>query len=93
MPETIVATLLWNGQEADFELPAKVPLKGFAAPLGRALKLAFPGIFLQGMHIRLKKEYGFLAEDATLEDYGIFDGAVLQVELTQEGGTGHGEAV
>lgn len=43
MPETVIVTLLWNGQEADMELPARVPLKGFAEPLKQALCLCFPG--------------------------------------------------
>lgn len=78
MPDTVVVTLIWKGQEADFELPAKVPLRGFTEPLWRAMGICFAGIPRHGGALRLKSEDGYLDENATLEDYGIFDGAVLQ---------------
>lgn len=82
MPETVFVTLLWNGQEADMELPARVPLKGFAEPLKQALCLCFPGFSPGGRQLRLKTRDGFLSGDGTLEDYSVFDGEILELELT-----------
>lgn len=82
MPESVIITLIWNGQEADFELPAKIPLRGFAEPLLRAMRRCFPGMPPQNVHLRLEGEDGVLDETATLEDHGIFEGAILEAVLT-----------
>lgn len=82
MPETVIVTLLWHGQEADFELPARVPLRSFAQPLWQAMRACFVGDPPPGGQLRLKNADGVLNEDETLEAYGIFDGAILEAELT-----------
>ena len=82
MPETVIITLLWNGQEADMELPAKVPLKGFIEPLKQTLSVCFSGIMPTGKRLRLKTRENFLSDNDTLENYSIFDGEILELELT-----------
>lgn len=81
MPESVIVTLTWNGQEADFELPAKVPLRGFSEPLRQAMRRCFSGVPPQA-RLRLEVEGRALDDAATLEDYGIFDGSILKAVLT-----------
>lgn len=81
MPNRVIITLVWQGREADFELPAKTPLKELEPALTSALRLHFPRSTLQGKRLRLRGTEGVLSPDRTLEDYSIFDGAVLRLEL------------
>lgn len=81
MPDRVIITLVWQGREADFELPAKTPLKEMEAALITALRLHFPSVRVQGKKPYLRGAEGILSPDRTLGDYSIFDGAMLQLEL------------
>ena len=84
MPENVIVTLRFQGREADFELPAQIPLSAIAEPLKAAARLHFPGIMFQGKSILLRSAQGYLSPDRTLADYGIFDGALLELVLTDQ---------
>ena len=79
MPETVIVTLRFGGKEADFELPARTPLSALEEGLKRALRLAFPGTALPKGKLMLRSAGGYLKMEHTLEDYGIFDGSLLEV--------------
>jgi len=76
MPESVIITLTCEGQQADFELPAKVPLKRVEEPLMQAMRLGFPRLSMRGK-LSISGPDGLLSPEHTLEEYGIFDGAIL----------------
>lgn len=82
MPERVIVTLSCKGQQADFELSARVPLKRMEEPLRQALRASFPQLSLRGYGIALRTPEGLLSPEYTLEEYGVFDGSILQVELS-----------
>ena len=79
MPDTVIVTIRWNGEEVDFELPAKLPLKTWMPSLALALKNSFHGIRLDEEKTRLFSNGVVLVPDATLEEYGIYDGEYLDL--------------
>lgn len=83
MPETVLITIDYNGQNADFELPAKLPIKMWINSLHAAMKMSFRGIHLDGKSIFLSVSGKKLPLDATFEEYGIFDGRKLQLLLEE----------
>lgn len=83
MPDTVMITLVWQNQEGDFALPAKLPIKMLSESLKKTLYIHFPRIPLSGKQVVLRSAQGCLSPDRTLEEYGIFDGARLIVELTE----------
>jgi len=81
MVETIILTIQYNDQAADFELPASVKIKDWITPLQSALRNSFYGIRLQNKKIQLYYENQLLREDESLLNYGIYDGSILVMVL------------
>ena len=72
---------MYEGCEEDFEVPAKVPIKSCEESLKSALRVQFPQMTLQGKKIRLKSAEGYLRPEYSLEQYGIYDGSILEIEV------------
>ena len=80
MNNTIIVTLKAKDFEKDFELPCLVPLRELYPRLTAALQKTssmkfgdYTGVILE------KDEAGLLKENATLSDYGIVTGGILDI--------------
>lgn len=81
MPDTVIVTIRNGGDEADFELPAKLPFGQWAEALGNTLRQSFYGIRLEGKAVRLYWQDRVIPDEATLEQCGVYDGSVLMLRL------------
>jgi len=81
MPDTVILTLVWGTMESDFELPAKQPLTVWMESLKMALKSTFTGIRLEEKKVALVWKGIPIPKEATLEECGIFDGDILEVQV------------
>ncbi len=81
MVETVILTIIYNDQSADFELPASVKIKDWIMPLKFALRNSFYGIRLENKTIGLYYQNKLLKNDESLLDYGIYDGSILVLAL------------
>lgn len=81
MIETVILTIEYDNQAADFELPASVKIKDWIVPLKSALRNSFYGIRLENKEIGLYYKNQPLGEDESLLDYGIYDGSILTLTL------------
>lgn len=80
MNDTIIVTLRAEGFEKDFEFPCRVPLRELYPRLTAALQKISPMKFGDYTGVILEKdEAGLLKEDATLSDYGIVTGGMLDI--------------
>ena len=80
MNDTIIVTLRAEGFEKDFELPCCVPLRELYPRLTTALQKVSPMKFGDYTGVILEKdEAGLLKDDATLSDYGIVSGGILDI--------------
>lgn len=81
MPDTVIVTILSGGDEADFELPAKLPFQQWQDALAHALRQSFYGIRLEGKAVHLYWQDRVIPDEATLEQCGVYDGSVLMLRL------------
>ena len=81
MIETVILTIEYDAQTADFELPASVKIRDWIIPLKSALRNSFYGIRLENKTIGLYYQNKLLKDDESLLDYGIYDGSVLVLTL------------
>lgn len=79
MPEMILVTIRWNGDERDFEIPSDRPFSQWEESLRSALRQGFPGILLSDRQIRLYCKDICIQENETLKQWGIWDGSRLQL--------------
>lgn len=80
MNDTIIVTLKAEGFEKDFELPCRVPLHELYPRLDAALQKVSPTKFGDYTGVILEKDAaGLLKENATLSDYGIVTGSILDI--------------
>ena len=81
MIETVIVTVEYDNQSADFELPSSVKIKDWILPLKSALRNSFYGIRLENKTIELYYKNKPLADEDTLFDCGIYDGSILVLAL------------
>ena len=81
MPETVIITIRYGSEEADFELPSGVPFGQWKDALLHALRRSFCGIRLEGKSILLRWQGIAIPDEATMEHCGIYDGSILQLEV------------
>lgn len=81
MPEYVIVTIRSNTEEADFELPAKLPFGQWIDSLSYALRQNFYGLRLEGKQIRLYWRDVAIPLEATLEQCGVYDGSILMLVL------------
>ena len=81
MPDTVIVTLRYGAEEADFELPAKLPLLQWTDSLAAALRQSFYGIRLEGKNIALQWQNRSVPAEASLEQCGVYDGSILTLRL------------
>ena len=81
MPDTVIVTARYGIEEADFELPAKLPLLQWRDAFTAALRQGFYGIRLEGKILSLYWQDRLIPGEATLEQCGIYDGSVITLRL------------
>ena len=81
MPDTVIITARYGTEEADFELPAKLPLLQWKDALTTVLRQSFYGIRLEGKMLSLYWQDIRIPEEATLEQCGIYDGSIITLRL------------
>lgn len=81
MPDTVIVTIRSGADEADFELPAKIPLAQWTDSLTQSLRQGFYGLRLEGRQVCLYWQERAIPQEATLEQCGIYDGSVLLLRL------------
>lgn len=81
MPDTVVLTIRYGAEEADFELPAKIPFGQWRDALGQTLRQHFRDLRLEGKNLGLAWQSRLIPSEATLEQCGIYDGSVLVLEV------------
>ena len=81
MPDTVIVTIRWNGEEADFELPLKQSESSFADSLKEAVKNSFYSARPEGKELVLLWNGTAIPAEASLEECGIFDGEILELRL------------
>ena len=85
MPETVLVSIECGGRQADFELPARVPLKHVERALLEAVRstlMIFPEPDTQP---ELRFRGIAISKEWTLEQCGVFDGSILQLILRGKG--------
>ena len=81
MPNTVIVTIRGGADEADFELPAKIPLAQWSDSLEQSLRQSFYGLRLEGKRVCLCWQERVIPKEATLEQCGIYDGSILMLRL------------
>lgn len=81
MPEYVIVTIRTGTEEADFELPGKIPFRQWRDALVHALRQSFYGLRLEGKTVGLHWQGRCIPEDATLEQCGVYDGSILMLQL------------
>lgn len=81
MPDTVIVTVCSGTDQADFELPAKIPLAQWTDTLEQALRQSFYGLRLEGKRVYLCWQERIIPKEATLEQCGIYDGSILMLRL------------
>lgn len=81
MPEMVIVTVCWNGQEVDFEIPSMIPVGKWLPMFVSTAKLKFQGIQFQNREVQLYKEGKRLVPECTLEQCGIYDGSILELRI------------
>jgi len=81
MPDTVVVTINWNKESADFELPVKAPFEKWVDALKEAVKHSFYGIRVEDKEISLLFHGKAIPKDATLAECSIFDGEILVLQV------------
>lgn len=81
MPDTVIVTIRLGVDEADFELPTKIPFGQWQEALGQTLRMNFHGLRLEGRRIWLQWQNRKIPVEATLEQCGVYDGSVLMLDL------------
>jgi len=81
IPEMVIVTVRWNGQEEDFEIPSMVSVQNWLPMFKTAAKLKFQGITLQNREIQLYSAGRKLVPECTMEQCGIYDGSILEMQI------------
>lgn len=81
IPEMVIVTVRWNGQEEDFEIPSRVSVQIWLPMFATVAKLKFQGIMLQNRELQLYSEGRRLVPECTLEQCGIYDGSILELQV------------
>lgn len=81
MPETVLVTIRWNGNESDFELPSFTPAGTWLSNLCETARLVFSGLQFQGKEVRILYDGKSLSPEDTLEQCGIYDGSTLELQV------------
>lgn len=81
MPEMVIVTVCWNGQESDFEIPSMIPVEKWMPMFVATAKLKFQGIQFQNREVQLYKEGKRLGPECTLGQCGIYDGSILELRI------------
>ena len=85
MSMSIIVTLNAGSISDDFQLPADMPLKELSSLLMNGLKSMSPAEFKDKKHLLLVyKQQGLLNMSKTLSEYGVYDGAILDVVFVEE---------
>ncbi len=85
MNEKVVVTLKAAGFEKDFELPGRIPLSELYPRLTAALQQTSPRKFGDYTGVILEHDQaGLLDLSATLSDYGICTGSVLEIAMKEK---------
>lgn len=85
MSMSIIVTLNAGSISDDFQLPADMPLKELSSLLMNGLKSMSPAEFKDKKHLLLLYERQALMNmSKTLSEYGICDGAILDVVFAEE---------
>lgn len=79
MPETVMVTVCFGGRELDLELPAARPIHQWETDALSAF-----GVSSGGRRLSWYFEGRTLSAKESLLQYGIFDGAVLELGLGGE---------
>ena len=79
MNSRITVTLVLNGEEHDFSLPADTQIKDYEGKLTALLPEVFRGLSPDAGILYLKNQDGFFSTDRALRDYGVMDGARVEV--------------
>lgn len=81
MPETVIVTVKYQGQEYDFELPSQVTVENWSESLLMTARAVFDGFLIQGRKAQFTSGGVRIQEDCTLEQCGIYDGSRIEVQL------------
>lgn len=81
MPDTVIITIRYGEEEADFELPSGVAFGQWRESLIHALRRSFYGIRLEDRSIVLRWQGIPIPDSATPAQCGIYDGSILQLEV------------
>lgn len=81
MGKRLIITLVYEGEEYDFEMPSQTPVRDLEEKLESLLPNVFKGLFLEDKVFYLATQSGYLSPDFSLEDQGIYDGARLQIKI------------
>ena len=81
MPESVIVSVRWNGQEEDFEITSMVSVQHWLPMFATAAKLKFQGSTLQNREVQLYVDGKKLVPECTLEQCGIYDGSILELRI------------
>lgn len=81
MPEYVMVTIRSGTDEADFELPAKIPFKQWKESLLHALRQTVHGLRVEGRQVSLYWQDVAIPPEATLEQCGVYDGSILMLAM------------
>lgn len=81
MPETVIVTVKYQGQEHDFELPAQITVENWTDSFLMTARSVFDGFLIQGRSAKFLSGGVRIQEKYTLEQCGIYDGSIIEVQL------------
>lgn len=81
MPETVIVTIKYHGQEHDFELPSKITVENWTESFLMTARSVFDGFLIQGRTARFMSGGVRIRDSYTLCQCGIYDGSIIEVQL------------
>ena len=84
MNNRITVTIEYNGEEHDFNIPSDTVIKDLEEKMTLLLPEVFNGLSLKDEVFFLKNESGYFSPERTLKDYGVHDGARIELRLFQD---------
>ena len=84
MNSRITVTIVYNGEEYDFSVPSGTAIKELENKMSDLFPHIFHRLSMDDRLFYLKNEAGYLSPEHSLNDYGVMDGAKLELVYLQE---------
>lgn len=84
MSSRITVTIVYNQEEHDFSVPSDTVIKELENKIQALFPHVFHNLSMSDRLFYLKNEAGYFSPEHSLNDYGVMDGAKLELVVLQD---------